>query len=459
MVNTSRIHIALLLTVLVLISLSSFTISNAGKYQSSKFTISIEFDNELTNYIVKHNLIGSISIFMQAPAVFQEYSYSLKDILSKNRVVLDFSRCIKAWRVFYKNNLDKLRDRSYRFAIPTVIVSLYLHDDRGNEYIAFHTYNIVNYLLDNEFEVSEYTLLNLLSTNNELTIEVKLSDLTILRYDFSKIIEKAYSKLKNFTIDNKGSCPAYFEDIWWLNLYRSRYTPPQKWLEKLANLSRIVKQSVWFDFAVKYSKTYYFRADLYSEAEAFYGLSSYIGIEGIRSLNEFLSRISTIYEYRWVLTWKNTIEPGTLFYIEENPNTFHNNTVISMLESSTMFKPRYQHSMLSTAKAQNKPRHSITTIYSYNKDGVLLLYDIENVVINGCRYWRITPIPIFVPLYVELFEIEKDEFNNLQEVLRISHYIRDRIDLIDILVTAMVNRFNIIHRELKLIATNFLYKS
>jgi hypothetical protein len=436
--------------------------------------------------------LGSLFIAMMSPLDYEGYSYWLRGVVG-DRLLLDFRRVARSWEEFYKGNPDVLRSPP----IPAVSITITLdkvEGDRVLECVAHYTYSTVDYFierglrLEKAVESSRADPLAHLRKPLVVTLNPRMpkSEIKVSCADLSPIVEdlrkamggdvriSGESSLDGLVapgdIAQQSTCPAWFTEVWWSDVYNSRNSPPGGWMSNIyyyTNGSPVpdsLKLRVWRAFARNWSLAYYYRADSYSVENAkwitLWELSfrppsnpSFILGEKVYWLDEWVNRVFKIftdpYRVGRIFEWKDYHEnnPGAVLEWTdyqpffgmrwENPN----NKAFAASGSYAVAQSKYYKHGITVAgfiflgtksltlensitvsiglsPGINKAYVGAKTTYRYLGDGIFLRLEVQpvRVVRSGVDcgvYWRVIPVHGFVPLYsvtIDLASLRK--FNN-----------------------------------------------
>jgi hypothetical protein len=422
--------------------------------------------------------LGSLFIAMMSPLDYEGYSYWLRGVVG-DRLSLDFRRVARSWEEFYRGNPDVLRSPPLPAISITVTLSK-VEGDRVLECVAHYTYSTIDYFIERGLQIEKavessradplaYLRKPLVITLNprmpKSEIKVSCADLSPIVEDLRKAMGGDVRISGESSLDaivaqdgltQQSTCPAWFTEVWWSDVYNSRNSPPSGWMSNIyyTNGSPVpdsLKLRVWSAFARNWSLAYYYRADRYSVENAkwitLWELSfrppsnpAFILGEKVYWMDEWVNRVFKIftdpYRVGRIFEWKdyNENNPGAVLEWTdyqpffgmrwENPN---NKAFMATGSYSVAISRYYKHGItvagfIFLGKESLTLENSITvsiglspgiiskeyvgakTTYRYLGDGILLRLEVQpvRVVRSGVDcgvYWRVIPVHGFVPLY------------------------------------------------------------
>ena len=429
--------------------------------------------------------LGSLFIAMMSPLDYEGYSYWFRDVVG-DRLLLDFRRVARSWDEFYRGNPDVLKSPP----IPAVSITITLsrvEGDRVLECTAHYTYSTIDYFverglkLDQAVESSRADPLAHLRKPLVITlnprmpkgdVKVACGDLSPIVEDLRRVAGGGVRTTGGSSLDamvapgdlaQQSTCPAYFTEVWWSDLYDSRNSPPGGWMSNIyyTNGSQVpdsLKLRVWSAYARNWSLAYYYRESQYTLEQAkqyaLYELSfrpdspTRLLREGLYTMDSWVNR-AFMNELRQsptptlIYAWKD--------YHERNPNAstewsgwhpllgiyMHNpNNKPFAVGGSFAISPDtyYKHGIgiagfifigsesvtpinpiimpLAASRHRSIDYAVVYSTYKYLGDGMLIRLDVDRTQpIPGCgSYWRVVvATPTIVPrqsvtLYPDIYE-------------------------------------------------------
>lgn len=432
--------LAILITILVGTTLI-ITLLHTSPTLYTKVGMVFAFDKFV---IDGRELFGSVSVGMIAPGKLTIKTFKLREVLGK-KIIVDLKEAIEAWREFFEKEMpeDVRASRRHDIPTPTISISMILHDNKGYEYIASYTYSTYDYLFERVGDlikvVKEIIKDPLAMFRRPLIIAITPEDLTIRKTDLKPMVERIKKFRKSSLLSNNdafqtSSCPGYFTQVYWNDLYNSKDSPPSGWVNRFYGdfLDYDMKAGAWEYYASKYSLAYYFRSDLYTAEVALSAVEDELGPERITSMWSFFYDIFyELYGYQGIigLKWLSTITPGSKFhnntpvigvkvnYVKQEPIEFeieaekiqnyeykHGFSLLGVIflgqtETITYYFKKATRVTLEDSKP--KKYIMVPTEYVYDTDGVAVTYDLSLVNYGGCDYWRVIPISTFIPIYIK----------------------------------------------------------
>ena len=419
-------------------------------------------------------VLDSLFIAMMSPLDYEGYSYWLRDVVG-GRLPLDFRRIAKSWEEFYRGNPDVLRSPP----IPAVSITITLYKDEGDrvlECVAHYTYSTIDYFvekglrLDQAVESSRADPLAHLRKPLVITLNLRMPKgyVKVTCGDLSPIVEELRKAMGGDVRATGGSsldamvapgglvqqstCPAWFTEVWWYDLYDSRNSPPSGWMSNViyskgSPVPDSLKLRVWSAYARNWSLAYYYRESLYTLEQAVLRTFRELSFRPPPSIyggNVYQQRLYTMDE--WVdIAFRNVLRQGHIppsfyswrDYHERNPSAprewsgWHpllgiylhnpNNKPIHVV-GSFVISGYYKHGigiagfifvgsesatptttimLLTALQHRDKVYAAVHATYRYNGDGMLVSLDATRTwPISGCgSYWRITVVtPTIVPI-------------------------------------------------------------
>jgi hypothetical protein len=428
--------------------------------------------------------LGSLFIAMMSPLDYEGYSYWLRDVVG-DRLSLDFRRVARSWEEFYRGNPDVLRSPP----IPAVSITITLskvEGDRVLECTAHYSYSTIDYFiekglkLEQAVESSRADPLAHLRKPLVITLNPRMpkGDIKVTCGDLSPIVEELRKAMGGAVrtiggsspdamvaqggLTQQSTCPAWFTEVWWSDLYNSMNSPPGGWMSNViyydgSPVPDSLKLRVWRAYARNWSLAYYYRESLYTLEQAkqyaLYELSfrpdspTRLFREGLYSMDSWVDR-AFMNELRQsptptpIYAWRD--------YHERNPNAprewsgWHpllgvylhnpNNKPFGVFGSFAIFQNRYyKHGIgiagfifigsegvtpittinipLGASQHRYKEYAVVYSTYRYLGDGMLIRLEVARTQpISGCgSYWRVTvATPTIVPrqsvtLYLDIY--------------------------------------------------------
>jgi hypothetical protein len=435
--------------------------------------------------------LGSLFIAMMSPLDYEGHSYWLRGVVG-DRLSLDFRRVARSWEEFYRGNPDVLRSPP----LPAISITVTLskaEGDRVLECVAHYTYSTIDYFIERGLRIekavesSRADPLAHLRKPLVITLNPRMpkGEFKVSCADLSPIVEELRKAMGGDVrisgessldamvaqggLTQQSTCPAWFTEVWWSDVYNSRNSPLSGWMRNIyyTNGSPVpdsLKLRVWRAFARNWSLAYYYKADSYSVENAkwitLWELSfrppsnpAFILGEKVYWLDEWVNRVFKIftdpYRVGRIFEWKDYHEnnPGAVLEWTdyqpffgmrwENPN---NKAFAASGSYAVVQSKHYKHGItvagfIFLGKESLTLENSITvsivlspginkayvgakTTYRYLGDGILLRLEVQpvRVVRSGVDcgvYWRVIPVHGFVPLYsvtIDLASLRK--FNN-----------------------------------------------
>ena len=422
--------------------------------------------------------LGSLFIAMMSPLDYEGYSYWLRGVVGE-RLDLDFRRVARSWEEFYRGNRDVLRSPP----LPAVSITITLdkvEGDRVLECTAHYTYGTIDYFiekglkLDQAVERARADPLAHLRKPLVITLNPRMpkSEIKVSCADLSPIVEDLRKAMGGDVringesspdamvaqdgLTQQSTCPAWFTEVWWSDLYNSINSPLSGWMSNIyyTNGSQVpdsLKLRVWRAYARNWSLAYYYKADSYSVENAkfitLWELSfrppsnpEFILGEKVYWLDEWVNRVFKIFTdpYRAgrIFEWKDYNENNPGAVVEwtdyqpffgmrwENPNNKafaaigayavgpsdyykHGVTIAGFIflgKESLTIENYISASIGLGVRTYNKAYVGAKTTYRYLGDGILLRLEVQpvRVVRSGVYcgvYWRVIPVHGFIPLY------------------------------------------------------------
>ncbi len=394
--------------------------------------------------------LGTLFISMISPSGYKSYHYYLKEVIGRT-LELDFGDVVASWVKFYKESASKPRGS---LSLPTISITITLYKD-DLECIATYTYSTVDFFLERGLtpvdaakKAAEDPLAHLRKPL-PIVLRPKMpkGEISAVCIDLSPRLEKLKSILgevhgtssQNLTARAlqaqaaTGSCPAYFEEVWWSALYNSRDEPPNGWMSNIYPersgdvITDEEKKYAWRYYAETYSKAYYFRKDVYALDNVLYFAYLELGPEGVYSMDGWISRLFMKIFYK-PAQWRDYHEnygyrpviEGNVPYLGVriiNPD----NKAISIAGSLAVARYREYKSGITVAGVIVAGRNELSlvtvtwpiaafgtedfeyvtmpTSFTYISDGAVLKYDIKSTSRYGCEYWRLAPLHTLIPIY------------------------------------------------------------
>jgi hypothetical protein len=437
--------------------------------------------------------LGSLFIAMMSPLDYEGYSYWLRGVVG-DRLLLDFRRVARSWEEFYRGNPDVLRSPPLPAISITVTLSK-VEGDRVLECVAHYTYSTIDYFIERGLQIEKAVESSradpLAHLRKPLVIvlnpRMPKSEIKVSCADLSPIVEELRKAMGGDVrisgessldamvaqdgLTQQSTCPAWFTEVWWSDVYNSRNSPLSGWMRNIyyTNGSPVpdsLKLRVWSAFARNWSLAYYYKADRYSVENAkwitLWELSfrppsnpEFILGEKVYWMDEWVNRVFKIftdpYRVGRIFEWKdyNENNPGAVLEWTdyqpffgmrwENPN----NKAFAASGSYAVAKSKYYKHGITVAGFIFLGKESLTienlitvdivlspginkayvgakTTYRYLGDGILLRLEVQpvRVVRSGVDcgvYWRVIPVHGFVPLYSVTIDLASlRDFNNIE---------------------------------------------
>jgi len=352
--------------------------------------------------------------------------------------------------------LENLARKGYSIILPTVGLTLFLYGPNGTEKICSAALSLWN------FRSLGFRRLITTIVRRGVVLRIESRDLVCGTINVSQLDKDLVSELKNIGIsaeegkyglisigeppsalarestesgsarelgnNNRDYCPPYREEVYNWVLYNSRFNPPRGWIDRLEGASVRYAKCLWYIFAVRYSKRYFYNADLYTRDQALYHASMALG-SGVMTMQQLIHRLAQFcggYEPKW----RYTIAGGKLYtidmpwmgismYLTQNSSYLRNLDSYAALSATqfsyeyaglTMFGvPIYEKSYwvslhrveaISVGGENERDYIVAPTVLMYEGDGIIVHLNYAYVVdSNGCRWHVIWPEISFVPIY------------------------------------------------------------
>jgi hypothetical protein len=367
---------------------------------------------------------------------------------------------LNEWRRLYTNAVRQGYVREGK-PLPTIALIPYLYDDEGNKYIGTYSLSSATYLLfykkmgylqavekasKNPFLLFEEEPSITIKSSNELHIrEVRTALPSIVK-------ERLARKEPMLNINSvpgiggqkevtkyleSGSRGPILEEVWFNELYETAYKPPHGWLSRIYNSDDACKRELWRHIATVFSRAYYYPAISFNAWNAINAVVNITGVpEGIYSLSSLVQRIAQRVSGACAQQepkWNNSIRPGFKLYnvpivgakliaLRNKPvriglvftgigpaihvsGITYGDRVIDPVEH--VLTPRTNGTIkelsLYAGVGSLQGFIFVPTLYYIQSDGAAIMYHVSRVSINGCTYYRVVPILIFTPLYMQYY--------------------------------------------------------
>jgi hypothetical protein len=417
--------------------------------------------------------LGSLFIAMMSPLDYEGYPYWLRGVVGE-RLDLDFRRVARSWEEFYRGNRDVLRSPPLP-AISITITLSRVEGDRVLECVAHYTYSTIDYFIEKGLPIEKAVessradplahfrkplVITLNPRMPKSEFKVSCADLSPIVEDLRKAMGGGVGVAGENPLDGmaaqgglvqQSTCPAWFTEVWWSDLYNSRNSPLSGWMSNViyydgSPVPDSLKLRVWRAYARNWSLAYYYRESLYTLEQAkqyaLYELSfrpdspTRLFREGLYSMDSWVNR-AFMNELRQsptptlIYAWRD--------YHERNPNAprewsgWHpflgvylhnpNNKPFAVGGSFAIFQNRYYKHGIGIAgfifigsegvtpittiniplvAPQHRTIHYavVNSTYRYLGDSMLVRLEVARTwPISGCgSYWRVTvATPTIVP--------------------------------------------------------------
>jgi hypothetical protein len=428
-------------------------------------------------------VLDSLFIAMMSPLDYKGYSYWLRDVVG-DRLPLDFRRIAKSWEEFYKNNPEVLEAPP----LPTVSITITLYKDEGDrvlECTAHYTYSTIDYFIEKGLKLDQAVenaradplahlrkplVITLNPRMPKGEIKVSCADLSPIVEDLRRITGGGVRVAGESSLDGlvtpgglaqQSTCPAYFTEVWWHDLYDSVNSPPGGWMSNIyytdgSQVLDSLKLRVWSAYARNWSLAYYYRESLYTLEQAkqyaLYELS-FRPDSPTRLLREGLYSMDSWVDRAFMNELRQSPTPTPIYawrdYHERNPNAptewsgwhpflgiyMHNpNNKPFAVAGSFVTNWYYKHGIgiagfifiggegvtpttinipVGASHHRYKEYAVVYSTYRYLGDGMLVRLDVARTQpIPGCgSYWRVVvATPTIVPrqsvtLYLDIYGV------------------------------------------------------
>jgi hypothetical protein len=418
--------------------------------------------------------LGSLFVAMMSPLDYEGYSYWFRGVVG-DRLLLDFRRVARSWEEFYKDNPDVLKSSP---PLPTVSITITLskvEGDRVLECVAHYTYSTIDYFIERGLRLEKAVessradplahlrkplVITLNPRMPKGEIKVSCADLSPIVEDLRRVAGRGVRTTGGSSLDGlvapgglaqQSTCPAWFTEVWWSDLYNSMNSPPGGWMSNIyytngGPVPDSLKLRVWRAYARNWSLAYYYRESLYTLEQAkqyaLYELSfrpdspTRLLREGLYSMDSWVNR-AFMNELRLSPTTTQTY--AWRDYHERNPNAptewsgwhpllgiyMHNpdNKPFAVAGGFAISPDTYyKHGIgiagfifigsegvtpitpisipLGASQHRSIEYVVVYSAYRYHGDGVLVHLDVDREQIPGCgSYWRVVVAsPTIVPM-------------------------------------------------------------
>jgi hypothetical protein len=421
-------------------------------------------------------LLGYVLVYFDVSDVRAVLTHRLQE---RKVISIDFRRDIERSRELWSkvvNELSKLYNGSLRGSIrlPTLGVTLMLFDGEGYMYTYTWTFSAFKYnllvkgmrnhteafieALKNPFEFIERGLVLVLDPARFTLANFSIVDINrALKHVKSLVGERGdISETAVITASSRGleelsttSPPDRFQDIYWYDLYNSRYDPPSWYRSRLTARSGQIDDPVshsWYVFAWRFSMATNYAKDKYSFRDAFelffnYDFYFYCSWPNYRSASgdyvytmlspdDFVEICLTGYQVD--ASWSHTYPPNSLhqvykpyviFYRSTKNLTFEITYVIfevnvkkGLAFFNVLILGREDHSAsyfeivagysykFDSPSGYYGGGFIIPAVFLYSGDRVLVTWLPTTRYISGREYWSFIPYPVFIPYHEEVSE-------------------------------------------------------
>lgn len=379
---------------------------------------------------------GIISVYMNSPKKVYSYSYPF----SRNKIIVaNFRKAVDDWIEYYRSiNVSSMEE----LVLPTITIHFTLFDEEGYEYYGVVAIGPITYYLLKGLKLRDaikQVFSNPIKPFIE-GIEITITNASFIRIDLDRILDHIFneSQLTNSSSLDKTVLTTiqaldYFEEVYWQDLYDKRYEPPSGWIERITGASIEQKSSMWYIFATKYSKKYYFARDKYTIQQVINAMSNNLFV-GLHDMDDFINWLARKTEA--TASWNDVIEEGSYIFMKvplagvsvdySSPMPFAFELGVVGIGSLFYYQGLALYGLTSIVNEEltvktivkttnvyssegSKKSYIVTPIfYQYIGDYVLIGITILSTTINGREYWVVTPHTVFFPYYMKLYSSLSD---------------------------------------------------
>ncbi|HID41344.1 MAG TPA: hypothetical protein EYP33_04225 [Pyrodictium sp.] len=359
-------------------------------------------------------------------------------------------KVIEDWEQFYRDAASKLDTVIAGKPMPTISLQLYLYDNNGSSYIGSYVVSTPRYLMQykrmplakavEEAEKDPFIAIKsepVITINNPRILGLHKTRMPLL---VEELVARTMGDRKSTPYISASPSTATasalcqpFESIWFEDLYYSASSPPNGWLQRVTNTDAACAENLWYIFATRFSKAYYYPTSSYTAYDAVSATVAVAGVtSGVYAMDDFIYRIArTSAEACISAEWIDSVTPqfvmydtpvigARVSYLQSKPvevllifSGFSGTVYISGLTYRELIVYPQDH-ILSTPITGTivdygiYPEHGewqgyilVPTIYYLQADGVIVQYQVSSVYVDGCEYYRVVPIVTFTPLYMQ----------------------------------------------------------
>ncbi len=438
--SLGKIHVVTLLILIIVMSLAVYFVYTASLANAQQYCVTLIIDPK--NFNMRSNFSYVINIYMVTPDKLHTYLFVANNSKT-SKLHVDLTAALMEWRRFYDEEKGLLQKLSTR-PLPTLTVFMTIYDDEGNNYIANFVYTPFDYYY--KYKKMKYTdAFNLAYTNpyeafKDVDIYVIPSkpvmiheggkpavisskDLMIAEEDKNTSLKMSTFKLVYSLGDTFTAVKPELEE-----LYNSRYQAPSTWFQRVEGApSEEAVDEIWYEFAIRYSRVYYYAKDVYTRDEVVSIASEYLHT-GVYSMDEYIYWLGTLVGY-YTLSWKDSLEQQ--YFTWDLPiigvNVTYNAQKLLDFQITASITKWTQHltgfsykGYLVFGKIHQtmitegnytiiQPTDEKTTAFLYIPvtyrllgDGIFIDFTLKEAIINGKEYWVVDPVFAIVPLYTEI---------------------------------------------------------
>jgi hypothetical protein len=424
-------------------------------------------------------LLGYVLVYFDVSDVRAVLTHRLQE---RKVISIDFRRDVERSRELWSkvvNELSTLYNGSLRGSIrlPTLGVALMLFDGEGYMYTYTWTFSAFKYnLLVKGMRNHTEALIEALKNPFEFIergLVLVLDPARFTRANFSIVdINRALKHVKSLVEGERGdisetavitvslrsleelpttSSPDRFQDIYWYDLYNSRYDPPSWYRSRLTARGGQLDDPVsysWYVFAWRFSMATNYAKDKYSFRDAFelffnYDFYFYCPWPNYRSASgdyvytmlspDDFVEICLLTGYQVDASWSHTYPPNSLHQVYKPYVIFYRSTKnLTFMINYDIFEASYvkkglaffnvlilgrEHYSASYFEIVADYRYEfdspsgyygggfiIPAVFLYPGDRVLVTWLPTTRYISGREYWSFIPYPAFIPYHEEVSE-------------------------------------------------------